>query len=174
MSQQECLVILVFLNLVLPLDPYNLRMLEPRSCVILESHVSFLVQHCSKYVQLGAFDAYQTPCCDSPKGFDIELELLSIWNIQLMTCLQENPAVRLVCLVRRGHSPSVRFHSVLCLLDFRPGIIFWNFLQAPLPRHPYAHHTHRGTDSSESAQVRNAMSAKSPAGTSLVLGPRCQ
>ena len=119
-------------------------MLEPRSCVtILESHVSFLVQHCSKYVQLGAFDAYQTPGCDSPKGFDIELELLSIWNIQLMTCLQENPAVRLVCRIRRGHSPSVRFHSVLCLLDFRPGIIFWNFLQAPLPRHPYAHHTHR-------------------------------
>jgi hypothetical protein len=60
-----------------------------------------------------------------------------------MACLQENPAVRLVCRLRRGHSPSVRFHSVLCLLDFRPAIIFWNFLQAPLPRYPYAHHTHR-------------------------------
>jgi len=86
--------------------------------------VPFLVQHCGENIHAGAFDAYQTPGCDSPKSFDIEIELLSIWDIQLITSLQENPAICLMCLVRRGHSPSVRFHPVLCFIDFRPAILF--------------------------------------------------
>jgi hypothetical protein len=58
-------------------------MLVPRSLVIIESNLPFLVKHCSKNVQLGAFDAYQTPRREFPKGLGIELELLSLWDPQL-------------------------------------------------------------------------------------------